>query len=316
MDKISVIIPVYNVEPYVRRCLDSVINQTYTNLEIICVDDGSTDKSGQICDEYAIMDKRVKVYHKENGGLSSALNAGVERCTGDFWGVTDSDDWLEPDMYEVLHKAIKENNVQISVASYYKDTDTESIAITNNKQLPNGIISTREMSLYPLKRDFYMGFCYYLCNKLFSAKIIGTDIEFNNSIKYGMDVLFYATTVLSKKCTGVYNDKPLYHYYQREGAITQSKSIEIKKDILKVYKSVEELLNSNGYSDISFWARGFYCHHAGIIAEIAISNNDIKTLKFAQKEIRQHLDDYIKTNREFPEKFERMYKMLGTELSL
>ena len=106
---ISVIVPVYNVEKYLRQCLDSIINQTYRNLEIILVDDGSTDSSGIICDEYAQIDARIKVIHKENGGLSSARNAGLDVCTsgGDFIAFVDSDDWLEPDMYERLYETSK-----------------------------------------------------------------------------------------------------------------------------------------------------------------------------------------------------------------
>ena len=314
MDKISVIIPVYNVEPFVSRCLDSVINQTYTNLEIICVDDGSSDNSGKLCDEYAALDNRIKVFHKENGGLSSALNVGLNEFSGDYVGVTDSDDWLEPDMYEVLHTAMKETNVPISVGSYFKDTDTESVAMTNRIQIPTSEIPTREMILYPLKRDFYMGFCFYLCNKLFSAELFRTGLVFDNEIKYGMDVLFYTAMVLGEKCTGVYTDKPLYHYYQRDNAITKSTSIAVKTDILLVYKRVEALLRNSIYSDLSYWARGFYCHHASVIADVAIMNNDKKTLEFAQKEIRQSLDDYLKTNKEFPEKSERVNKLLNTHL--
>jgi len=311
-DKISVIIPVYNVEPYIRKCLDSVANQTYANLEILCVDDGSTDNSGNICDEYAVRDKRIRVFHKENGGLSSALNVGLRNFTGDYLGIVDSDDWIEPDMYETLHKAIKDKNVKISVGGYFKDTDAESIPMTNKKQISEGVISQRDMLLYPLQRDYYLGFCGYLCTKLFSADIINNiHLFFDDEIKYGMDILFYTTIVLAGKCTGTYTDKQLYHYYQRATAITKSESMDIKNDILIVYKRVEKLLEDSEFSDISFWARGFYCHHASVIAEIALKNNDKETLKRMQDEIREHLNDYIETNRDFPEKMERMHRLLN-----
>ena len=104
MDKklISVIIPVYNVEKYLRRCVESVLNQTYVNLEIILVDDGSLDKSKSICDEFAQKYERVKVIHKKNGGLSSARNAGIELATGEYIGFVDSDDDVDPCMYEKM----------------------------------------------------------------------------------------------------------------------------------------------------------------------------------------------------------------------
>jgi len=296
-DKISIIIPVYNVEPYIRKCLDSVINQTYRNLEIICVNDGSTDGSGKICDEYAAKDNRIKVFHKVNGGLSSALNVGLENFKGSYLGFVDSDDWVEPNMFEVLYESLKNSEAHISVANYFKDTDAESIPMSNKERIPDGIIDTKNMLLYPLKRDYYMGFCGYVWNKLYSANIVTE--RFDNDIKYGMDVLFNTATILTSKCTGVYTDKPLYHYYQRNDAISKLKSFNIKADILTVYKRVEKLLIDGGYSDISYWARGFYCYHASVILEML------------QSEIRDHLNDYIETNKEFPEKIERMRGLLS-----
>ena len=98
--KISVIVPVYKVEPYLRKCLDSIVNQTYRNLQIILVDDGSPDNCGKICDEYAARDRRIEVIHQENGGISAARNAGLNLADGDYIGWVDSDDWIEPEMYE------------------------------------------------------------------------------------------------------------------------------------------------------------------------------------------------------------------------
>ena len=311
MDKISVIIPVYNVEPYIRKCLESVINQTYANLEILLINDGSTGCCGMICDEYAGIDGRIRVFHKENGGLSSALNVGLEHFTGDYIGFVDSDDWIETDMYEVLYQAIKDNKTHISVAGYFKDTGTETTPMANKDQVPDGLIKTREMILYPLKRDHYMGFGSYVWNKLYRADVVKkSGLTFDNEIKYGMDVLFYFSLVLSQKCTGVYTEKPVYHYLQREAAISKSKSINVKTDILTAYKKVEELMNKSGYSDISFWARGFYCYHASVVAETALDSNNKETALSMQNEIREHLSDYIETNKECPEKYERMYRIL------
>lgn len=311
MDKISVIIPVYNVELYIRKCLDSVISQTYAELEILLINDGSTDNSGKICDEYAARDNRIRVFYKSNDGVSSAKNFGLKYVTGKYIGFVDADDWLEPDMYELLYKSLKEKKVPISVGNYFKDTDSESIPMLNKYQIPDDEISAKNMIVYALKRDYYLGFCAYLWNKLFSAEIILNNVlKFDEDINYGEDVLFYANTVLSEKCKGVFTDKPLYHYYQRNTSIAKSKSVRVKKDILKAYKKIEELLNSNGYCDISFWARGFYCYHAGVVAEIAAGTNDKETLFSMQNEIKNHLDDYIKTNKKFPEKIERMRRLL------
>ena len=116
--KISVIVPVYKVEKYLHKCVDSIINQTYQNLEIILVDDGSPDNCGAICDEYAAKDSRVRVIHKENGGVSSARNAGLDICTGDYIGFADSDDWIEPDMYEILLSILDQTRSDMSIVSF------------------------------------------------------------------------------------------------------------------------------------------------------------------------------------------------------
>lgn len=122
---ISIIIPVYNVEEYLSACLKSVIGQTYKNLEIIVVDDGSTDKSGMICDEYCNRDNRITVIHKKNGGLSDARNAGLKAAKGQYIGFVDSDDWIAPEMYEILYQSCKMYEADISFARY-KDVAMEA----------------------------------------------------------------------------------------------------------------------------------------------------------------------------------------------
>lgn len=114
MCEISIIVPVYKVEPYLRKCVDSILAQTFTNFEVILVDDGSPDNSGKICDEYAIKDSRVRVIHKENGGLSSARNAGIDIARGKYLGFVDSDDYIAEDMYEVLYENLKFYDADIS----------------------------------------------------------------------------------------------------------------------------------------------------------------------------------------------------------
>ena len=142
-DLVSVIVPIYKVEKYLGKCVDSIINQTYKNLEIILVDDGSPDNSGKICDEYAKKDNRIKVIHKENGGLSSARNAGLDVATGEFIAFVDSDDRIHLDFVEKLYRAIKEENADIAscyVESFIKKLllkarGSSSIIITWAKNL-------------------------------------------------------------------------------------------------------------------------------------------------------------------------------------
>ena len=118
-DKISVIVPIYKVEPYLRQCFDSIVGQTYRNLEIILIDDGSPDNCGAICNEYAERDNRVTVIHKQNGGLSAARNDGIAATTGDWIAFVDSDDWIETDYYEKLLAAVEIRNSDIVISGCF-----------------------------------------------------------------------------------------------------------------------------------------------------------------------------------------------------
>ena len=134
MPKVSVIIPVYNVEPYLRQCLDSVVNQTLRDIEIICVDDGSPDNCGMIIDEYAKNDNRIIAIHKENGGYGSAINKGLEIAKGEYIGIVESDDWIEINMYEELYNNAIQYNADITKGSFYSVIDSEKkIKQKNNK---------------------------------------------------------------------------------------------------------------------------------------------------------------------------------------
>lgn len=129
MEKISILVPCCNVEKYVRECLDSIKTQTYTNLEVICIDDGSKDRTGEIIDEFVAADERFRVIHKPNSGYGDSMNKGLEVCTGDFIGIIESDDWIEPDMFEVLLKTAKENDLDLARCCWYEGptgTETEN----------------------------------------------------------------------------------------------------------------------------------------------------------------------------------------------
>ena len=118
MAEVSIIVPVYQVEKYIRQCVDSILAQTFTDFELILVDDGSKDQSGQICDEYAGRDRRVRVIHKENGGLSDARNKGMDQAVGNYFMFIDSDDYTAPTMIECLYKSILNENADIAVCNY------------------------------------------------------------------------------------------------------------------------------------------------------------------------------------------------------
>ena len=162
---VSVVVPVYKVEPYIERCIESIIHQTYSNLEILLVDDGSPDKSGFICDQFAKRDHRIKVFHKSNGGPSDARNYALDRLTGDYVAFVDSDDWIEPDMYEVLVKNAMEHNADVCVCGFYVDyAEVEENAIVTKK---TRILDSKEA----LRELVAGGVNDMMCNKLWRRRL-------------------------------------------------------------------------------------------------------------------------------------------------
>ncbi len=169
--KISIIVPVYKVEPYLRKCLDSIVNQTYRNLQIILVDDGSPDNCGKICDEYAARDRRIEVIHQANGGVSAARNAGLKLADGDYIGWVDSDDWIEPGMYEYLLENALKYGADIAVCGRferYKDKSVQrgwsKVEVLNREQALKMLLENDCMqnSLCDKlwKRDLFEAVCF------------------------------------------------------------------------------------------------------------------------------------------------------------
>lgn len=212
---VSIIIPIYKVELYLRRCLDSIVNQTYTNLEIILVDDGSPDRCPKICDEYAERDKRIKVIHKENGGLSDARNAGLDICKGEYISFIDSDDWVNEKYVEsLINTAIKEK-ADIAISENIR---TDGI-ITKDSIFPNTTSYTSKDALIHLFTQNHDAFTIS-CGKLYKKSLF-TTLRFPLG-KYHEDefttyILFYN----SKKI--VYTSEILYYYYQRADSIVSTR---------------------------------------------------------------------------------------------
>jgi glycosyltransferase involved in cell wall biosynthesis len=316
MDKISVIVPVYNVEPYIRKCLDSIINQTYKNLEVICIDDGSTDNSGKICDEYAKHDSRLKVIHKSNDGNSSAINIGLDTFTGSYVGFIDSDDWIEPNYYESLYITIKENKVDIVCGGYYKDTLEKCTIVKNKLPIDKGKLNREQVLKYTFIRDSYPAFGAYYWNKLFCSSFFkltegdGYKIRAHEDLEVGGDVLLFAECALQAS-SAIYCESSYYHYFQRETSLVHSKDIEKRKGSLKAYSRVIELFEQNSVSeDIIIWVKRFYTYHASLLTELAINNNDSRNIPVLQNEIKRYIVEYIETNKKYPDRIERINYLL------
>lgn len=309
--KVSVIVPVYNVEQYVAKCLESVINQTYTNLEIICVDDGSTDNSGNICDEYAQKDSRIKVFHKTNGGLASARNVALSYVTGDYIGFVDSDDWIEPEMYETLVQQIEKNNVDMVCCNYSKVYEDRTVIMQNEWGIKSGVLDTADILYYAFNRDHHMGFAIYSCNKMFRADKI-KDYRFDESLAEAEDVDFISKVIAINNMKGFYIEKSLYNYLQRSSSLSYSKDLNMRADFLKSYSKVIEVCSE--FTEALIWIKRFYCYHASLIAELAYEQGNSEQLKRFQTEIRKYLSEYISTNEDKPERIERINNILNLKI--
>lgn len=209
---ISVIIPIYNVEKLLERCIESVICQTYSDLEIILVDDGSSDNCPLICDKWEKRDSRIKVIHKKNGGLSDARNVGMNNATGEFIGFIDSDDWIAPEMYERLYNAITTDYSDIAVCSVKMiwEDDSQSRMLT---QQCNCILNTREAQLALLNESLLKQPVWY---KLYRKSII-ENIPFEKG-KYHEDV-FWSFQAIGNAGHVSIIDYVGYYYWQRSGSI-------------------------------------------------------------------------------------------------
>lgn len=235
--KISVIIPIYNVEKYLKRCLNSVVNQSYKNIEIILVDDGSPDKSGEICDEYAKKDSRIRVIHQQNAGLPEARNSGLKIATGDYIGFVDSDDYISIDMYECLASQVKRLNADIACCGIYRVFD-EGRRIEKTSRHKNEAVFSREEAF--IEFQLYDSIGPAAWNKIFRRNLFG-DIRFRPYKR--LEDFWYVGKCISRADRISYSPVYGYNYMIRKNSITHSKFREKDYDIVNVADEVYTLFN-------------------------------------------------------------------------
>lgn len=216
-DKISVIVPIYKVEDYLHRCIDSIINQTYTNLEIILVDDGSPDNCPMICDEYAEKDSRIRVVHKKNGGLSDARNAGLDIATGEYIMFIDSDDFVDIEMMESMMRNMIDKNVDMVVCNIkYVYEDREVVKYNQSDRILDRYEAMEEY----LKDGVVQAVAW---NKLYKKSLI-------NNMRYKVGKTnedeFFTYKVVDKTDKIYYNSRPFYNYIQRDSSIMGKYSLK------------------------------------------------------------------------------------------
>ncbi|MGQ3448171.1 glycosyltransferase family 2 protein [Streptococcus pneumoniae] len=230
--KISVIVPVYNVEAYLERCVESILHQTYTNFELILINDGSTDSSGQICDQLARQYENIKVYHIENAGVSNARNIGIQLATGVWITFVDSDDFVTKDYLATLASAVEGGNVGFVIAPLHHIKNgivTDLPPYSGRKELWSTEETMKEL-LMTTKTSFFP------VAKLFKRDLL-VDEKFNTDYHLAEDALFLTELLLKTRCSSVFIDKPIYYYDHREGSATTSVNRYVF-DTIKVYMRI------------------------------------------------------------------------------
>ena len=231
-EKISVIVPVYNVEAYLERCVESILQQTYAHFELILINDGSTDSSGQICDHLASQYENIKVYHIENAGVSNARNMGIQLATGSWVTFIDSDDFVTQDYLATLASAVEGVNVGFVIAPLHHikngivtDLPPHSgkTELWSTEETMKELLMTTRTSFFPVA-------------KLFKRDLLA-DEKFNTNYHLAEDALFLTELLLKTRCSSVFIDKPIYYYDHREGSATTSVNRHVF-DTIKVYTRI------------------------------------------------------------------------------
>lgn len=258
--KISIIVPVYKVENYLHRCLDSIVNQTFKDWECILVDDGSPDNCPRICNEYAERDHRFRVIHQENAGVSAARNNGLNEAKGEWIGFVDADDWLEPNMYEFLYQNAIEKNADVACcgAKFYKNGKTEDVPFKDKGDV-----------FY--KFQHYQVYMHVIWNKLIKRELIG-NIRFDTQIKIAEDLLFVFNIFTESGVRISFSTVPLYYYFMENENSSQHLVVGNKWiDSMDQFRAkISEIYKTKKISGRS--ARKYY-NYLGYITTLRYINN-------------------------------------------
>ena len=289
--KISIIVAAYKVEKYLRKCVDSILNQTYHNIEIILVNDGSPDACGSICDEYAIQDDRVKVIHKENGGQATARNRGLEVASGEYVGFVDGDDWIEPAMYEsLLNEIISEQADIVQCEWYLVDSDGNKSSCIKDSE--KEIYSSNE-ALIELILPTGKLLNTSVCCKLFKRNIANSS-RFSPVRAYEDDEYVFNTVAISSKIVCI--TRELYDYYVREGS-TMTSSFNLNKlALIQIQQNICNLIKYR-LPEYYFVAEKTLCSKQFYILHCLLSNpqidNDGKEARAIERAIMISYNDYM-----------------------
>ena len=248
MAEVSIIVPVYQVENYIRQCVDSILAQTFTDFELILVDDGSKDQSGKLCDEYAGMDERVKVIHTENVRAAEARNKGMDLASGNYLMFIDSDDYIAPTMVECLHKSILDKDADIVSCNYlyfWENNREKNFPINNKSEVLSGL-----EIFYNRKNERNYGYWTVVWNKLYKKEIF-EKVRFRSG-KYYEDE-FLANDIYQMDIKIVTIPERLYYYRQHENSTMRKKSIEKSFDMIEAFQErIFIYLKEEKYADQAY----------------------------------------------------------------
>lgn len=288
MCEISIIVPVYKVEKYLRKCVDSILAQTFTDFEVILVDDGSPDNSGKICDEYAEKDSRVRVLHKANGGLSSARNAGIEIAKGKYLGFVDSDDYIAEDMYELLYNNILKENADMSICGIYDVYEGKEPIV---KPTIEKVVSADEALLLILQGNIIS---VHAVNKLYKRELF-SKVRYPEG-KYHEDSFIIVD--LLEQCQKVAIDsKQKYYYYHRLGSINTETFSEKQFEFIEAWEANEQKLKGKN-QEIRTAAHQRVCFANFLVLDkiVAADAMDLPEMKTIVKYLRSNFMFIMKNN--------------------
>lgn len=264
MKKISVVVPVYNVKEYLLPCVESLLRQSYSALEILLIDDGSTDGSGELCDKLAAQDARIHVFHQENSGVSSARNAGLHMATGDYTAFIDPDDWVHDQMYEKMVGLIEQEQADAVFCGYWEKPEEEEITPILHSPDKSGVVSGKE-AMYQCLIGMGYGYFTSVWNKMFRTSCLKTEngevLQFEKNLSIAEDELWLAQVVPKLKRVVLFSEA-LYYWRQRKGSALHDSckvtsrwysALDAKKRVVEqVEKTLDcvELVRGKVYCDL------------------------------------------------------------------
>lgn len=281
-DLISVIVPIYNVQKYLSKCIDSIINQIYNNIEIILIDDGSTDECGKICEQYAKKDKRIKVFHENNKGVSAARNKGIQNSTGNYIMFVDADDFIDLDMIKKLYIAIKEENADIVICGT-KDVDERGNIISKSKENEKVILTNIEALKYMLNEEPYNSVCW---GKIYRKELFNK-YKFNTNIKIAEDLeILYKIFFDSNKI--VYLPDRMYNWLVRYNSVTKEKFNDDWKKEIYICEEIIQFTKKNCKQIEDYAIKRFIRINVSCLIKALKNNTEVEEIKILKRNITKY----------------------------